>query len=87
MTGQNYFDYVRENIFEPCGMPNTDSYETDQIVPNLATGYSKRLSNDSELRSNILDMPGKGSSAGGGYSTAQSTPSPSFPIAAIAGRS
>jgi D-alanyl-D-alanine carboxypeptidase len=69
VTGQSYFDYVRENIFEPCGMPNTDSYATDQIVPNLATGYSTRLSDEGELRSNILDMPGKGSSAGGGYST------------------
>jgi CubicO group peptidase (beta-lactamase class C family) len=71
VTGQSYYDFVIENIFEPCGMPNTDSYETDEVVPNLALGYSMRLSDDGTLRSNVLDTPGKGSSAGGGYSTVE----------------
>ena len=38
-TGQDYFDFVRANIYEPAGMTNTDSYEMDQPVENLAIGY------------------------------------------------
>ncbi|MHC4236431.1 MAG: serine hydrolase domain-containing protein, partial [Planctomycetota bacterium] len=43
VTGQNYFDYIRENIAKPAGMVNTDCYEMDKPVPNLAIGYSKEL--------------------------------------------
>jgi CubicO group peptidase (beta-lactamase class C family) len=71
ITGQDYFDYVRENIYEPCGMSNTDSYEADKVVPNLATGYSRSISEDGSLSKNLYFNPAKGSSAGGGYSTAE----------------
>src|SRR5258705_9931281 len=36
LTKQSYFDYVREHIFKPAGMKNTDSYELEQKVSNLA---------------------------------------------------
>ncbi len=42
-SGMSYFDYVRKHVFEPAGMTSTDSYEADQVVPNLATGYTLRL--------------------------------------------
>ncbi len=75
VTGQNYYNYVRDHIFKPAGMQNTDSYEMDAIVPNLATGYTRRASNDERedpvRRSNVYTAPGRGSSAGGGYSTAE----------------
>jgi CubicO group peptidase (beta-lactamase class C family) len=71
ITGQTYYDYVRENIYFPCGMTNTDSYEADKVVPNLAIGYSRSLSNDTQMASNLLFNPAKGSSAGGGYSTVE----------------
>ncbi len=71
ITGQSYFDYVRENIYQPCGMANTDSYETDKVVPNIATGYSRFISKDGSVSSNVFFNPAKGSSAGGGYSTAE----------------
>src|SRR5439155_8281173 len=29
VSGENYFDYVREHIYKPAGMIDTDSYETD----------------------------------------------------------
>jgi CubicO group peptidase (beta-lactamase class C family) len=67
ITGQSYYEYVRERIFKPAGMENTDSYEVDANVPNLATGY---LRNESGERvSNVYTKPARGSSAGGGYST------------------
>src|SRR6202022_1373272 len=60
LSGQSYYDYVRDHIFRPAGMKDTDSFAIDANVPNRATAITKR--GDSEL-------PGRGSSAGGGYST------------------
>lgn len=74
VSGQNYFDYVRENIFKPAGMKNTDSYEKTANVPNLAVGYMKMGANNqpdpnAPITDNSAFRPMKGSSAGGGYST------------------
>lgn len=38
VSGENYFDYVRNHIFKPSGMTDTDFYESDIDTPNLATG-------------------------------------------------
>lgn len=64
LTGQTYHDYVRENIFKPAGMNDTDAYPLDAVTPNLAVGYTRGGV------SNIYTLPARGSSAGGGYSTA-----------------
>ncbi len=70
VSGQSYYDYVREHIFKPLGMDNTDFYEGDVPTPNLANGYSKDRENPKALRvNNMYTRPAKGSSAGGGYST------------------
>jgi CubicO group peptidase (beta-lactamase class C family) len=73
LTKQNYFDYVREHIFKPAGMKNTDSYELEQKVPNLAIGYTNMgLTGRPESgprKDNTPHLTGRGSSAGGGYST------------------
>ena len=52
-------------------MENTDSYELDQIVPNLAIGYMQNSSKNSsnKFQNNLLAHSVKGSPAGGGYST------------------
>lgn len=39
VTGQSYFDYIREHIYAPAGMDASDSYDMDQPVENLAIGY------------------------------------------------
>jgi len=39
LSGQSYYDYVREQIFKPAGMTNTDWHEPGQHLPNLARGY------------------------------------------------
>ncbi|MCK4975389.1 MAG: beta-lactamase family protein [Anaerolineales bacterium] len=69
-TGQTYFAYVKENIYQPCGMANTDSFEVDRVVPNIAIGYAGNIRHYGELASNVYWLPFKGSSAAGGYSTA-----------------
>jgi CubicO group peptidase (beta-lactamase class C family) len=63
LSGMTYYDYVRANVFQPAGMTETDSYARDSLPPNTATGYVDGVSN-------LETLPGRGSSAGGGYSTA-----------------
>jgi CubicO group peptidase (beta-lactamase class C family) len=74
VSGQSYFDYVKEHIFKPAGMVNTDSYEKGQDVPNLAIGYMQMGENggpdpSAPRRPNAPMRALKGSPAGGGYST------------------
>ena len=74
VSGQDYYDYVREHIFRPAGMTNTDSYEYGQRVENLATPYTMMTpagpvpaGEPRRPRNEIF----KGAPAGGGYSTAE----------------
>ena len=68
ITGKSYYDYVRENIFKPAGMTNTDSFMIDALPANTAIGYLP--DNGSGHHKNEPMQPARGSSAGGGYSTA-----------------
>jgi len=71
-SGVDYYTYVRENIFKPCGMSDTDSYPRDAGTPNLALGYVRESEAAGAPRVlNFATLPGRGSSAGGGYSTAR----------------
>ncbi|HYX20859.1 MAG TPA: serine hydrolase domain-containing protein [Thermoanaerobaculia bacterium] len=75
-SGQGYHDYVREHLFRPAGMKDTDAYAQDSIVPNRAVGYTREAEGDAPSRPdaplhvNIYALPAVSSSAGGGYSTA-----------------
>ena len=80
VSGLNYYDYVRENIYIPARMDSSDHYETDIPVKNLATGYTREsglcegpcLENTAKSgtrRENTFLIGTKGSPAGGGYST------------------
>ena len=42
VTGESYYDYVRENVFAPAGMTATDSLPESEDVPGRAVGYTKR---------------------------------------------
>jgi len=69
VTGVDYFDYIRDHIYKPVGMVNTDSYEMDQPVFNLAIGYEPNSNNQTGWKNNLFRSPLKGSPAGGGFST------------------
>ncbi len=69
VTGQSYYEYVRENIFKPAGMTATESFEIDKLPDNTALGYTRRNPRG-ELLSNARFQPARGSAAGGGYSNA-----------------
>ncbi len=73
-SGMSYFDYVRENIYVPAGMESTDHLMADMPVKNVASGYTRTWDGEEHpnepRRGNIYTRPARGSSAGGGYSTA-----------------
>jgi len=69
ITGTSYFDYVRKNIYEVAGMKDTDSYELDDPIANVAAGYTKESGRGTGWRESFTRQPGRGSPAGGGYST------------------
>ena len=81
VSGQDYFDHVREQVYAPAGMTATDAFERDAPTPDLATGYTYRLPDDpADLTfADVLDGPvpndfflsPRGTSAGGGYSTVE----------------
>jgi CubicO group peptidase (beta-lactamase class C family) len=74
VSGQDYYTYVRDHIFEPAGMTRTGSFFVDSLPPNTAIGYTTGRENappGAPLHSNKQELSGRGSSAGGGYSTAQ----------------
>jgi CubicO group peptidase (beta-lactamase class C family) len=70
-SGQSYYDYVREHVYAPAGMKDTDAYEVDAVVPNLAQGYEREQTAEGVVwRSNVFEHVVRGGPAGGGYSTA-----------------
>jgi len=76
VSGESYYDYVREHVFRPAGMTSTDNSSTDDDVPNLALGYTHIGDDDrphlqAPRRTNVLMAPARGGSSGGGYSTVE----------------
>lgn len=69
VTGEDYFSYVREHIYEPAGMENTGCYEMDYPVENLAIGYSPDRNSPYGWQNNLYKHVIKGGPAGGGFST------------------
>jgi CubicO group peptidase (beta-lactamase class C family) len=69
VTGQDYFDYIREHIYGPAGMTNSDCYEMDYPVENLAIGYSPKPESEWGWQNNYFKHSIKGGPAGGGFST------------------
>jgi CubicO group peptidase (beta-lactamase class C family) len=75
ISGQSYFDYVKEHIYKPAGMINSDCYEMDAVVENLAFGYTRTDMDghpvDGPRRNNMFLHAVRGGPAGGGWSTVE----------------
>jgi len=67
VTGMSYYDYVQAKVFQPAGMTSTASLAENENVPNRSTGY---LKDNGKWVPNTDTLPWRGTSAGGGYSTA-----------------
>lgn len=71
VSHESYFSYLRNNIFIPLGMSNTDGYDKDFPAPNTATGYTKVIDNGViKWNNNLYTRVMRGSPSGGIYSTA-----------------
>ena len=69
VSGQNYYDYVRDHIFKPAGMSATGSEPEDQVVADRSVGYMRP--DGAGWQRNTDTLPYRGTSAGGGYSTVE----------------
>jgi len=69
VSGQSYYDYVREHVYVPAGMTSTGSEPEDQTVSDRSVGYTKMDS--AAWTPNTDTLPYRGTSAGGGYSTVE----------------
>jgi len=67
VSGKSYYDFVAENIYKVAGMTNSGSEPESVEVANRSKGY---LRDQFEMVSNEPTLPWRGTSAGGGYTTA-----------------
>jgi D-alanyl-D-alanine carboxypeptidase len=73
LSGTSYYDHMRANLFEPLGLHATEHLPKDALPPGTAIGYTRSgpgATQDGPLLPNTATLPGRGSAAGGGYSTA-----------------
>jgi CubicO group peptidase (beta-lactamase class C family) len=84
VTGEDYFGYIRKAIYAPAGMTNSDSYEMDYPVENLAIGYSPDPKSPYGWQNNLYKHVIKGGPAGGGFSTVKDLHK--FALALLAGK-
>ncbi len=72
MTGQRYFEAVRQRVFAPAGMSGADFIPLDAVAPNLAEGYVPETteSGQTEWRKNIYSTTPQAAADGGAVATA-----------------
>ena len=77
-SGEDYYDYIRKHVYGPAGMTRSDHYAKDEPVDARAIGYTlgggptdpgARAASAGGPEPNTSFLPGRGSPAGGGYST------------------
>lgn len=71
VSGEEYGAYLRKHIFEPAGMTRTGFFDADSLPPYAAIGYTTGDEDHPEgpQHPNTAGLPGRGSPAGGSYST------------------
>lgn len=74
ITGENYRDYITNNIFKAADMNNSGFLAMDDINNNVAEGYKKEFDNEGNLlryKKNIYSYPSIGTTDGGAFVTAE----------------
>ena len=68
-SGMPYEAYVSKIVFEPAGMTSSGFFARDDVVPDVAMGYTtKGRSGPVPLHANLFHLPVKGSPSGGSFS-------------------
>ncbi|MEO8027253.1 MAG: serine hydrolase domain-containing protein [Bryobacteraceae bacterium] len=67
VSGKSYYDFVAENIYKVAGMTNSGAEPENVQVAHRSQGYMR---DRFEMVSNEPTLPWRGTSAGGGYTTA-----------------
>ena len=68
VTGKPFDVYLKEHVFDKCGMNNTGYYELDRLPAKCANAYIRDEARK-EWRTNIYSVDAKGSGAGGAFTT------------------
>ncbi len=77
VSGEDFYSYMDNNLFSPLGMKSTAYDEANNLRLGTATGYVYKRGDDVSERTNEVSAQifesngatGRGSAAGGGYST------------------
>ena len=72
LSGEDYYAYIQRHVYAPAGMTHTGSYKVDSLPINTAIGYTAGEEDappGASVHPNTSELPGRGSAAGGGYST------------------
>jgi CubicO group peptidase (beta-lactamase class C family) len=67
VSGESYYDYVREHVYNPAGMTSTGSEPEEQAAADRSVGYTRI--GTSHWHANTSILSDRGTPAGGGYST------------------
>lgn len=68
VSGVDYYTFIRDRVFKPAGMTDSGWAPKSVALPGRAIGY---VQEGSAWKTNYDTLPGIGSSAGGGHSTAR----------------
>jgi len=71
VTDEDYFDYVRENIFQSAGMDDTGYFNRDEPVRNVAIGYYRDPGSETGWREDTFKLSVGGTPATQAYSTVE----------------
>lgn len=69
VSGEDYYDYVRDHVFVPAGMTHA-SYPDHDHLAGIAIGYTTFFGKEAALTSNVDVLPWRGGPAGGGVASA-----------------
>jgi len=67
VSGLNFREYVRKNIFEPCSMSDSGYFSMDKLPANTAYGYEREETG--QWKTNIYSLPVIGGADGGAFTT------------------
>ncbi len=71
VSGQSYYDYVQQHIFDAAGMTGSGFFSRDDPVANVAEGYTRHGSEEENAgwRNNAFMLPVRGNPAGSAQAT------------------